>query len=125
MPLIFGALGALLSVALGAFAAHALQARLDPGSLATFKTGVEYQFYHSLGLLLIAQFTRISPASSPLLWSGRLMGLGILLFSGSLYLLALTDTSWPGPVTPLGGLCFLAAWFCLAIHGWKSGRELS
>ncbi len=113
--LVAGALGALLSVGLGAFAAHGLKAIIDPASLSTFQTGVEYQFYHSLGLILISAIAQ-SKSSVSLLWSVRLMLSGILLFSGSLYLLALTDISWIGPITPIGGLCFLGAWGCLAAH---------
>lgn len=110
-----GAIGAALSVMLGAFGAHALKSRLPPEILATFQTGVQYQFYHALGLILIgiiAQFTR---ASAILTASGALMLAGILLFSGSLYVICLTGLRGFGLVTPIGGVAFIAAWLLLAV----------
>lgn len=110
-----GAIGAALSVMLGAFGAHALKSRLPPEILATFQTGVQYQFYHALGLILIgiiAQFTR---ASAILTASGALMLAGILLFSGSLYVICLTGLRGFGLVTPIGGVAFSAAWLLLAV----------
>ncbi len=108
-----GSLSAFIAVALGAFAAHGLKARLDPAMLATFETGVRYQMYHALGLLAVAwAFTRWPGA-----WvnaSGWLLVAGTLLFSGSLYALALTGVRWLGAITPFGGLAFLAGWLCLA-----------
>lgn len=110
-----GAIGAALSVMLGAFGAHALKSRLPPEILATFQTGVQYQFYHALGLILIgiiAQFTR---ASAILTAAGGLMLAGILLFSGSLYVICLTGLRGFGLVTPVGGVAFIAAWLLLAV----------
>ena len=107
-----GAAG-FLGVALGAFGAHALKARLPPDMLAVFETGVRYQMYHVFALLAAAWAwgrwpSRIFAAAS---W---LFGAGIIIFSGSLYLLALTGLRWLGAITPLGGLAFLAGWLCLA-----------
>ena len=109
-----GALSAFVSVAAGAFGAHALRARLAPELLAAFETGARYQMYHALALLAVAWAAGRWPG--PLVaWSGWLFLAGMLLFSGSLYALALTGARWLGAVTPLGGLCFLSAWLCLAL----------
>lgn len=108
----------LTGVALGAFAAHGLKQRLSPAYLDIFQTGVHYQQIHALALLGVALL--IPRAPSPLLiWSGGLFGLGILLFSGSLYLLTLTGVGKLGIVTPLGGLAFMAGWLCLGLAAWR------
>ena len=103
-----------LAVGLGAFGAHALRARLDAADLAIFETGVRYQFYHGLALLVLALASQWLAKSSVTPWVGGLFCAGILLFSGSLYLLVLTNTRWLGAVTPLGGVCFLLGWAALA-----------
>jgi uncharacterized membrane protein YgdD (TMEM256/DUF423 family) len=108
-----GALSALLSVAAGAFGAHALRARLTPEHLAVFETAARYQMYHALGLLAVAWAWTRWPGGLPL-WAGWLFVAGTVLFSGSLYILALTGIRWWGAVTPLGGAAFLAGWLCLA-----------
>src|SRR5262249_29209186 len=118
--LFLGALNGFLVEALGAFGAHALRARLEPDLLATFETGVRYHAYHALALLAVGLWARETP-SRALSWAGALMVLGIVLFSGSLYALALTRVRALGMVTPLGGLAFLAAWALLA---WRAGRGL-
>ena len=109
-----GALSALISVAAGAFGAHALRARLTPELLAVFETAARYQMYHALGLLAVAWATSRSPGALPV-WAGWLFVAGTVLFSGSLYALALTGVRWWGAVTPLGGVAFLAGWICLAL----------
>jgi uncharacterized membrane protein YgdD (TMEM256/DUF423 family) len=116
---ILGALGGLLSVAFGAFGAHALRDRLDAYSLGIYETAVQYQFYHSLALLVTALMLLQFPASSLLKSSVVLFLLGILVFSGSLYLLSFTGMRWLGAITPLGGLAFIAGWACLAAAGWQ------
>lgn len=103
-----GAALMLLDVALGAFGAHALKGRLSPEALAVFETGVRYQAYHALALLLLAALR--GPDRAAWCFVG-----GIVLFSGSLYALALTGVRWLGAVTPLGGLLFLAGWLLLAL----------
>lgn len=108
-----GAILALVAVALGAFGAHALRSRLGPDLLATFETGVRYHMYHALGLLLCAWALDRWP-SPQIGWAGWLFVAGIVLFSGSLYLLTLTGARWWGAVTPLGGVAFLLGWICLA-----------
>jgi len=108
-----GAVLGLVAVALGAFGAHALRSRVTPELLATFETGVRYHVYHALALFACAWAMDRWP-SPQVVWAGWLFVAGIVLFSGSLYLLALTGARWWGAVTPLGGLAFLAGWVCLA-----------
>ena len=116
--LILGAASAFLSVAAGAFGAHALRARLAQDLLNIFETGARYHMYHSLGLIAIGLLSQHRP--SPLLnGAGWAMLAGIVLFSGSLYALALTGVRALGAITPLGGLGFLAGWLLLAIAAWR------
>lgn len=111
----FSAISGLIAVALGAFGAHALKAKLtDSGLLDTFQTAVSYQFYHTLALLAIAIIAMKFP-STWLHYSGYSMILGILLFSGSLYILCLTGMKWLGAITPLGGLAFILGWLFLLL----------
>lgn len=111
----------MLSVILGAFAAHGLKSRLSETLLNTFQTGVQYQMYHSLALILVALLYRQMPHSI-LLYSAGFMFAGIVLFSGSLYLLALTEIKWFGPITPLGGICFIIGWALLTIAALKGAN---
>lgn len=110
-----GSINALLAVMLGAFGAHGLKSRISAEMLNIFQTGVQYHFYHALGLLGVGILFYHLPGSVWLKWSGWLMLAGIVIFSGSLYLLALTGTRWLGAVTPLGGISFIAAWIMLTI----------
>jgi|TARA_R110002072_G_scaffold99563_12_gene218988 uncharacterized membrane protein YgdD (TMEM256/DUF423 family) len=112
-------LSAMLAVAFGAFGAHALKGRLDDYSLGVFETAVQYHFHHSFALLLVGVIALSQPQTVMLKSSGWLFLLGIVIFSGSLYLLSLTGVRWLGAVTPLGGLSFIAGWACLAAAGWK------
>jgi len=105
-----GGLAALAAVVLGAFGAHALKSRLSAEMLAVWHTGVEYHVYHALGLLAVGLVATQLPESALLKWSGWLMLAGIVLFSGSLYAIALSGERWLGAITPIGGLGFLAAW---------------
>lgn len=107
-----------ISVALGAFAAHGLKHKLADNLLSAFHTGVDYQMYHALALLAVAILTRLHP-SHWLTASAWLFIIGTLLFSGSLYALALTGVRWFGPITPVGGLCFLLGWACLFIAAFQ------
>lgn len=113
--LVFGALAAMLAVVLGAFGAHALRARLAPDLLAIYNTAVQYHFWHALGLLVIGIVAIHLPSSIALKWAGWLMFAGIVIFSGSLYVLALTGARWLGAVTPFGGVAFILGWLLLAI----------
>jgi uncharacterized membrane protein YgdD (TMEM256/DUF423 family) len=110
---ICGSVAGMAGVALGAFAAHALKARLSAEMLAVFETGVRYQMYHALALFAVAWgHSRWQGKWFPA--AGWLFVAGILIFSGSLYVLALTGVKWLGMITPIGGLSFLAGWLCLA-----------
>jgi uncharacterized membrane protein YgdD (TMEM256/DUF423 family) len=113
-----GSLSGLVAVALGAFAAHGLKARLAPELLAAFEVGVRYQMVHALALLGVAWATTKWPGTAAHA-AGWLFVAGSVLFSGSLYVLALTGTRWLGAVTPFGGAAFLAGWACLAWSAWK------
>ena len=113
-----GALAGFVGVAFGAFGAHGLRGRLSPDMLAVFETGVRYQMYHALALMLTAAIMMIGRDAIP----GRALTIagwsfigGIVLFSGSLYLLAVTGITILGAVTPLGGVAFLLGWACLVM----------
>jgi uncharacterized membrane protein YgdD (TMEM256/DUF423 family) len=108
--LVAGGVASLLAVALGAFGAHALRNRISPEMLAVWHTGIEYHVFHALGLLAVGIVAIHLPDSTLLRWSGWAMFAGMVLFSGSLYVLALSGERWLGAVTPIGGLAFLAAW---------------
>ena len=103
-------------MALGAFAAHGLKSRLTPDLLATFETGVRYHMFHALGLFAVAWAATRWPGGGTTA-AGWLFVAGTLIFSGSLYLLAITGVRGLGAITPLGGLCFLAGWLVL---GWRA-----
>jgi len=108
-----GALLGFIDVAIGAFGAHALKERLSPDLLAVFETGVRYQMYHALAILIVALIIGRSSGNARATWAGWCFVAGIVLFSGSLYVLALTGIGVFGAITPLGGLFFLAGWLCL------------
>lgn len=103
-----------LGVGIGAFGAHALKDKLTPEMAATFQTGVQYHLIHTLALFGVGLLVLLMPQASLARTSGWLFTAGIVLFSGSLYTLALSGVRWLGAITPLGGLCFLAAWGILA-----------
>lgn len=112
-----GLLGAL-SVILGAFGAHALKSRLSEDLMSAYQTGVSYHLMHAVALLALSILIERQP--STLLYSAAMIMLaGIICFSGSLYLLALTSMRWPGPITPIGGLLLITAWICIAIAAWR------
>lgn len=112
-------LSGMLAVVLGAFGAHALKSRIDDYALGVFETAVQYHFYHSFALLAVGVIALSQPQTTLLKTSGWLFVLGILVFSGSLYLLSLTGVRWLGAITPLGGLAFIGGWACLAAMSWK------
>ncbi|CCE25531.1 DUF423 domain-containing protein [Methylotuvimicrobium alcaliphilum] len=120
--LVVGALCAGIGVGLGAFGAHGLKAVLSPDMLEVYKTGVTYQMWHALGLCAIGLLHRQNPRQALLSWSAWLMFAGIVLFSGSLYLLTLLDQKWLGMITPFGGLAFIAGWVTLALYAAKEQR---
>ncbi len=117
--LTLAAASGLLAVAFGAFGAHALRNRLDTYAMDIFETAVQYQFYHSLALLCVGLLALHQPGMALLKSSGWLFVVGIVIFSGSLYLLSLSGLRWLGAVTPVGGLALIAGWACLAAAGWK------
>ncbi|MGY8813931.1 MAG: DUF423 domain-containing protein [Gammaproteobacteria bacterium] len=108
----------MIAVLLGAFAAHGLKSKLSEQLLVTFQTGVQYHFYHALGLIIIGLIAS-QVSSYGIRLSGWLMLSGIFLFSGSLYLLAITGIRQLGMITPIGGVCFILAWTVLAITVFK------
>jgi uncharacterized membrane protein YgdD (TMEM256/DUF423 family) len=109
---------AFLAVGAGAFGAHALRARLTPELLAVWETAARYQMYHALALLGVAWALDRWPGR-PAVVAGWLFVVGVVLFSGSLYLLSMSGVRWLGAITPLGGLAFLAGWLLLAAHLWR------
>ena len=122
MPSVFLFLGttfAFLGVVFGAFGAHALKTMITPELLAVYQTGVTYQMWHAFGLIAIALIQQYDSQSLLLKWAGALMFLGIVLFSGSLYLLAILDLPALGKITPIGGVSFLIAWSLLVIFSGK------
>jgi uncharacterized membrane protein YgdD (TMEM256/DUF423 family) len=121
--IITGALLLALGVGFGAFGAHLVEDLLTPARFDVYQTGVQYHFYHALGLLLIGALAQHLQDSMWLRWSGRLIVSGIVIFSGSLYLLTLTDTGWLGAITPIGGAAFIGGWMCLMIAVVQSKGE--
>lgn len=119
--LILGALNAMLAVMLGAFAAHGLRSRVPADLLVVFRTGVDYHFIHAFGLIACGLVAGRMAASGLIGWSGGLMLAGIVLFSGSLYALALSGERWLGAITPFGGVAFILAWLLFALAAWRGG----
>jgi len=112
--LVIGALAMALGVILGAFGAHGLKNKLTPDLLAVYHTGVEYHLYHALGLILVGVLISQFPQVSGLQLGGWLLLAGVVIFSGSLYVLAITGIRWLGAITPIGGLAFIAGWVWIA-----------
>ncbi|HCN73364.1 MAG TPA: DUF423 domain-containing protein [Pusillimonas sp.] len=115
---ILGALMMLIGVGAGAFGAHGLKRVLSADMLAIWQTAVLYQLVHALGIILIAALSTRIGGTLPG-WTGLIMFAGIVLFSGSLYILALSGVKWLGAVTPLGGVAFIVAWALLMIAAWR------
>lgn len=113
--LTLGSINAALAVVLGAFGAHVLKARLSPEMLTAYQVGSQYHFYHAIGMLVVGLLAMQLRDQSALQLAGFLMLAGIVFFSGSLYLLAVTGITWLGALAPLGGLSFIAAWVVLAV----------
>ena len=113
--LMLGALMMASAVVIGAFGAHGLKSKLTPDMLQVYQTGVEYHFYHALGVLFIGLIAGVYPNASGVHWAGWALAIGVLLFSGSLYVLALSGIKWLGAITPIGGLAFIIGWVTLAV----------
>ncbi|MCG9712066.1 DUF423 domain-containing protein [Shewanella insulae] len=117
--LLLAALSGFLAVALGAFGAHGLKQVTTPEMIDIFNLGVEYQFYHTFALIAVA-FSGHWLKSRLIDWAGYLFLLGMVMFSGSLYLYVLVGSKWTGPVTPMGGVCFLLGWLFIAVAVWRN-----
>ncbi|MDP4097941.1 DUF423 domain-containing protein [Paenibacillus sp. P96] len=113
--LMIGSLMMLLSVAIGAFGAHALGPQIGDDNLSIYETGVKYHMIHAVGLLIIALAAGQWGASAKLKWAARLLFTGIIIFSGSLYVLSITNIRILGAITPLGGVCFMGGWLLLML----------
>ncbi|HEY5733210.1 MAG TPA: DUF423 domain-containing protein [Gammaproteobacteria bacterium] len=118
--LVSGALFAALAVMLGAFGAHGLKKSLSSEMMEVFQTAVDYHFIHALGILLTGLFMLHIPESKPLLWAGISFIAGIILFSGSLYGLSLSEIRKLGMITPIGGLAFIVGWLLMAYGLYRS-----
>ncbi|MDZ7695209.1 MAG: DUF423 domain-containing protein [Balneolaceae bacterium] len=110
-----GSINMALVVMLGAFGAHGLRSRLSAEMMEIFQTGVQYHVYHALGLLAVGLIAAHFPESPYLRWAGWLMLAGIVIFSGSLYVLSMSGIRWLGAITPVGGVSFISAWILLLI----------
>jgi uncharacterized membrane protein YgdD (TMEM256/DUF423 family) len=110
-----GAFTAMLSVVFGAFGAHLLKDKLTADAMDVYKTAVQYHMFHAIGILLIALLMDRLPSPKLAEWSAKLLFAGIVLFSGSLYALALSGVKILGAITPLGGVAFIAGWICMAL----------
>jgi uncharacterized membrane protein YgdD (TMEM256/DUF423 family) len=120
--IIIGAISGFLSISFGAFGAHAIKQWMSPDLMAIYQTAVSYQVYHSLGLILIALVYQ-QQQNRLIKTAGWLMLAGIIIFSGSLYTLSLTDTRWLGAITPIGGTLLLSAWLLLALGASKKVNQ--
>ena len=120
--LILGATNAALAVLLGAFGAHSLKTHLSADMMAVYQTGLQYHLFHALGLLAAGLAAKQMGDSAWLRWSGWLMLAGIVIFSGSLYILSRSGWKWLGAVTPLGGLSFISAWVLFTVAVVKRAR---
>nr|WP_263314281.1 DUF423 domain-containing protein [Mammaliicoccus sp. Marseille-Q6498] len=116
--IIIGAINAMIAVAAGAFGAHGLENKLSAKYLDVWEKATTYQMYHALGLILIGIITGTTSASLNV--AGWLMTFGIVFFSGSLYILAVTQIKILGAITPIGGVLFIASWILLVIAVWKA-----
>lgn len=123
--LITGSVLMALAVGFGAFGAHIVQEMLSPDRFEVYQTAVQYHFYHALGLLILGAVSMHLTESKWLKWSGYCLLAGILIFSGSLYILTLTDTGWLGMVTPLGGFAFITGWvfFAVGMYAGQPARQ--
>ncbi len=117
LPIVAGAFFALMAVMAGAFGAHGLRNVVSERSLEVFQTAVTYQMYHAIALVLVALLSGFGLSRRLLGFAAGFFLAGILLFSGSLYTLVLTDIRWVGPITPMGGVCFMIGWALLLTAG--------
>lgn len=118
-----GAIVMLVAVALGAFGAHILEPQIGEKAIGTYETGVHYHMIHGIAMILAAFAAGLGLDRKRLLWANRLFLAGIILFSGSLYLLAITGWKWLGPITPLGGVSFIVGWLMFALALLKKEKQ--
>ena len=116
---LMGSVHCFLSVVLGAFGSHVLKASLEPRLYEVFNTAAYYQFIHAISLLILSLMSFFLVDLKKLSWAGNFLHTGILLFSGSLYIMTLTDFRSLGIITPIGGLCFLSGWLLVGLAAWK------
>ncbi len=124
MERIFFTLASLLGglgVALGAFGAHAIRGRIAENLLANYETGVRYHFYHALALFAVVVAIQRWPNSNLPVIAGWLFVIGVVIFSGSLYIMAFTGLRWLGAITPIGGVALIVGWICLMLVAWRGG----
>ncbi len=112
---ITGAIHAFLSVAFGAFGAHMVKDRISADLMSTYQTATDYQMYHAIGLFIVAFASMHIGERRTIRYASRLFNIGIVIFSGSLYVLVMTGMKWLGAITPIGGFAFLAGWICLLV----------
>ena len=120
-----GAIAGAIGVALGAFGAHGLKDKLSEYALGVYITGVTYQMYHAPALLAVGLLDIVGRGGTAVNVAGWAFTAGIVIFSGSLYLLAFTGARWLGAITPIGGLAFIVGWVALAIAAGSAGRGIA
>ncbi|MCM3205470.1 DUF423 domain-containing protein [Paenibacillus illinoisensis] len=120
-----GAVMTMLSVAIGAFGAHMLKEKIGADAIAVYETGVQYHMIHALALLIVGLTAGQLGVSSKLKWAARLLFIGIIVFSGSLYVLSITGIKVLGAITPIGGVAFIAGWLLFALDVWQRGKGRS
>ncbi|MEC0126842.1 DUF423 domain-containing protein [Paenibacillus pabuli] len=120
-----GAVLTMLSVAIGAFGAHMLKDQIGADAIAVYETGVQYHMIHAIALLIIGLTAGQLGPSAKLKWAARLLFVGIIIFSGSLYVLSISGNKMLGAITPIGGVAFIVGWLLLAIDVWQRGKDRS
>jgi uncharacterized membrane protein YgdD (TMEM256/DUF423 family) len=123
--MMLGAVLTMLSVAIGAFGAHMLKGKIGADAIAVYETGVQYHMIHAIGLLIIGLTAGQLGPSTKLKWAARLLFIGIIIFSGSLYVLSISGIKILGAITPIGGVAFIVGWLLLAIDVWQRGKDRS
>lgn len=121
--MMIGAILTMLSVAIGAFGAHMLKDKIGAGAIATYETGVQYHMIHALALLIVGLTAGQLGSSTKLKWAARLLFAGIIIFSGSLYILSISGIKILGAITPIGGVAFIAGWLLFAMDVWQRGKK--
>lgn len=121
--MMIGAVLTMLSVAIGAFGAHMLKESIGADAIAVYETGVQYHMIHAIGLLIIGLTAGQLGPSTKLKWAARLLFIGIIVFSGSLYVLSISGIKILGAITPIGGVAFIVGWLLLAIDVWQRGKD--